>query len=221
MLQNQVSIHEQIWMTASNAANVTMFTGIALRAIPSTRRRQSEKQSPSPYQRRRKAAEEHPEPLGAIRRDDGRPRRAVRVARRVRRPRCALHARLDDVERERDEPARDAGHGARGEEGGPGVRGERGLDLGAARGGGVLGVRGVRARPVAQGGLVGGEVGAVADVAERGRGEAAVEAAEAVRAPDVEDDGAVGEGGGGWARAGGGADEGLLVDLDQLGWGRY
>ena len=81
-------------------------------------------------------------------------------------------------------------------------------------------MRGVRARPVAQRGFVGCEVGAVADVAERGRGEAAVEAAEAVRAPDVEDDGAVGEGGG-RARAGGGADEGLLVDLDQFGRGLY
>ena len=85
----------------------------------------------------------------------------------------------------------------------------------------MLGVGGVRARPVSQGGLVGGEVGAVADVAERGGGEAAVEAAEAVRAPDVEDDGAVGERGGGRAGGGGGADEGLLVDLDQLGGGGY
>ena len=88
------------------------------------------------------------------------------------------------------------------------MRGERGLNLGSARG--VLGMRGVRARPVVQRGFVGGKVGAVADVAERGRGDAAVEAAEAMRAPDVEDDVAVGEGG----CAGGRANERLLVDLD-------
>lgn len=79
-----------------------------------------------------------------------------------------------------------------------------------------VGGGGVRARPVAQGGLVRGEVGAVADVAKGGRADAAVESAEAVMSPDMQDDVAVAEGSRGMSCA----YERLLVDLDELCWSR-
>lgn len=70
----------------------------------------------------------------------------------------------------------------------------------------------MRARPIAQGGLVRGEVGTVADVAEGRRADTAVEASEAMVSPNVQNDVAVAESS--WGVRG--AHERLLVDLDEL-----
>ena len=80
-------------------------------------------------------------------------------------------------------------------------------------GGTLLHMRRMGARPVTQRSFVRGEIRAVSDVAERGCGDAAVEATKAVRAPDVQDDVAVGDVD--CARCG--ADKGLLMNLDELG----
>ena len=80
-------------------------------------------------------------------------------------------------------------------------------------GGMLLYVRRVGSRPVSQRSFVRGEIRAVSDVAERGCGDAAVETTKAVRAPDVQDDVAVGDVD--CTRCG--ADKGLLMNLDELG----
>ena len=52
----------------------------------------------------------------------------------------------------------------------------------------------MRAGPVAEGGFIGGEVRAVADVAQRGRGDSAIKPTKAVCAPEMKDDVAVAKG---------------------------
>ena len=74
-------------------------------------------------------------------------------------------------------------------------------------------MRRVGARPVTKCSFVCSEIRAVSDVAERGCGDAAVEATKAVRAPDVQDDVAVGDVDCTRCRA----DKGLLMYLDELG----